>query len=436
MLRSLFFFAALGLASGPALAQASNDYGSAYSRFALGQRYDFSTSQAEAMGLAGVAIRSGIYNGISNPALGADQSLTTFSASGGIRGVQSTDATDATSEATAGDLGLIQLGIPLYPGRMGLTLAYRPYSRVDYRAIEEGAVDIDGDEPTPFRANIEGQGGLQRLSIGLGARVGKVLTVGASAEALVGTVEYLQRTEFPEGGAAFLETRESVSTRMYGFTGTLGAAASLRSLAREADALTIAGALTLPTTLNASRSRLLGANLDRDTLATQRDGDVRVPLTARGGVSYQYSPKFLVSTDAIYEPWQSFESDFAFGGFAPARGDDAEESILRSRWRVGAGMEWVPGGGERNARYFQRVNYRLGAYTETGFMSPEAEDVMTYALTGGLSLPTRVAGARVDLGFEAGTRGKTQGVLVRDRFWRATFTLNFGERWFVRRRLG
>ena len=431
MLRSLFLLAALGLASGPALAQASNDYGSAYSRFALGQRYDFSTSQAEAMGLAGVAIRSGIYNGLANPALGADQSLTTFTASAGVRGVRSTDAADATSEATAGDLGLVQLGIPLYPGRTGLTLAYRPYSRVDYRAAEEGEIAIDGDDPTPYRANLEGQGGLQRLSIGIGTRIGDVLTVGASAEALVGTVEYLQRTEFPEGGSAFLETRESLSTRMYGFTGTFGAAASLRNLGREADALTLSAAFTLPTKLNASRSSLLGANLDRDTLSTQSDGDVTVPLTARGGISYQYSPKFLVATDVVYEPWQDFESDFAFGGY-----DASGASDLRSRWRVGAGLEWVPGGGERNASYFQRVNYRLGAYTETGFMSPEAQDVMTYALTGGLSLPTRVAGARVDLGFEVGTRGETEGVLVRDRFWRGTFTFNFGERWFIRRRLG
>jgi len=432
MLRSLLLLSAVALASGPALAQASNDYGSAYSRFALGQRYDFSTSQAEAMGLSGVAIRSGLYNGLANPALGADQTVTTFAASGGIRGVRATDGADATAEATAGDLGLIQLGIPIYPNKLGLTLAYRPYSRVDYRATEEGEIPVDGDEATPFRANLEGQGGLQRLSIGVGGRLGNAFSIGASAEALVGTVEYLQRTEFPEQGSSFLETRESLSTRMYGFTGTLGAAGSARGLAKEGDALTFSAAVTLPTRLNGSRARLLGANLDRDTLATQEDGNVTLPLTARGGISYQYSPKFLVSTDAVYEPWQDFESDFSFGGYDAETGD----SDLRSRLRIGAGLEWVPGGGERNAGYFQRVNYRLGGYTETGLMSPSSQDVMTRALTGGLSLPTRGAGSRIDLGFEIGTRGSTQGVLVRDRFWRATLTLNFGERWFVRRRLG
>ena len=58
----------------------------------------------------------------------------------------------------------------------------------------------------------------------------------------------------------------------------------------------------------------------------------------------------------------------------------------------------------------------------------------TYAVTGGVSVPNRLTGSRIDLGFEVGTRGSTEGVLVRDTFVKGTFTLNFGERWFVRRR--
>ena len=62
------------------------------------------------------------------------------------------------------------------------------------------------------------------------------------------------------------------------------------------------------------------------------------------------------------------------------------------------------------------------------------QDVTTFALTGGVSLPNRLTGARFDLGLELGTRGSTEGVLVRDTFLKGTLTLNFGERWFIRRR--
>lgn len=423
--------AALGTAA-PALAQ--SDYGSVYSRFALGQRFDLSSSQADAMGVAGVAVRSGLYNGLVNPAHAADQTLATFAASGLVRGVEATDEAGTSAQATAGGIGFLQLGLPLYSNRLGLTLSYRPYSRVDYRAAEEGMVDVDGSSPTPYRSNLEGNGGLQEIAVGLGARVGATATVGATAEALVGTVEYLRRTEFPNAGPSFLETREAEATRLYGFRSTLGATATLRQLARESDALTFAGSVTLPATLHGSRAVTLGSSLNRDTLATQDDGSVRLPMTARLGAAYRASPSFLASADAVYEPWSDFDGDFAFGGYSPNGTPTTAE--LADRLRVGGGVEWTPGGVRRGTPYLQQVSYRLGAYVENGFIRADGQDLQTRALTGGLSLPTRLSNARVDLGFEVGTRGEASGVFVRDLFWRGTLTFNFAERWFLRRRLG
>ena len=82
----------------------------------------------------------------------------------------------------------------------------------------------------------------------------------------------------------------------------------------------------------------------------------------------------------------------------------------------------------------QRASYRIGGYAEQGLYAPAGQDVTTFALTGGVSLPNRLTGARFDLGLELGTRGSTEGVLVRDTFLKGTLTLNFGERWFIRRR--
>ncbi|MEM1056370.1 MAG: hypothetical protein AAGI52_12665 [Bacteroidota bacterium] len=435
MSRLALLLAFAGLATLPtATVSAQSDYGSIYSRFALGQRADGSSSQADAMGVSGVAIRSGLYNGLSNPAHGADQSLATFSASGTVRGIRATDANDTMSEATAGGIEFLQFGIPLYANRLGATLSYRPYSRVNYRAAEEGMVDLDGGDPVEFRSNLEGNGGLQRISLGLGGKVGEVLTVGASADALLGTVEYLRRTEFPSASDAFLETREAQSTRMYGFTGTVGATATFRRLAAENDGLTLAAAVTLPATLRGSRATTLGTSLNRDTLSTQSDGDITLPLLARAGVAYRASNRFLASADAVYEPWSDFESDFPFGGYNPT--SSTTNATLEDRLRIGGGLEWTPGGGRRGASYIQQISYRLGAYVEDGFIRADDQTLLTRALTGGLSLPTRLSNARLDLGFEVGTRGEASGILVRDLFWRGTLTLNFGERWFVRRRLG
>ena len=431
---STFRFASLalllaGLAAAPAHAQGQNNYGSIYSRYGLGERADFGSSQSEMLGGAQAALRSTLYNSLANPALWADQQVTTFSASVGLQGVRSTDGSGADpSRATAGDLAGLQLGVPLVAGRLGATLAYRPYSRVNYRTSIPGTLMTE-DDTTAYALNQEGSGGLQRIQGGLGLRLGRAIQLGASADVIFGTVEYLQRTTFDATG--FAETREARATRYRGITATLGGAATARSVGTDGDALTLGLAVTLPTHLSGSRTLTLGESLDRDTLAAAVKGSATLPLLARGGLSYRTGNRLTAAVDALYEPWSNFDSELAVGGYDAGAG----LNDLRDRMRVGGGIEFVPAGRARNAGTLAQTAYRIGGYAERGLYAPSGASVSTLALTGGLSIPNRLSGARFDLGFEVGTRGSTEGSLVRDVFARGSLTLNFGERWFIRRRI-
>ncbi len=430
----LLSVAALALAPSAAAQGGQNNYGSIYSLYGLGERVEFGTSQSAMLGHGATALRSGSYVNLSNPALWSDQALTTFSAGASIATVRAEDAlAEGTSVGTAGDLSSLHLGLPFLPGRLGLTLAYRPYSRVNYRAAVDDSLSVEG-EMAGYTLNQEGAGGLQQITAGLGVRLGRAVQVGVSADVVFGNQELLQRTQF-EDRLAYAETRQARVTRLRGVTATLGGAVTARALARDDDALTVAAALTLPTDLNGSRTVTLGESLDRDTLrapdgSLSIDGDLRLPLSARAGVTYLSGLRWLATLDASYEPWSEFESTLPVGGFDPGQGLDQ----LRDRVRVGGGVELTPAGRDRRAGVFQRSSYRLGGYAERGLYAPAGQDVTTLALTGGLSIPNRLTGARIDLGFEAGTRGSAEGVLVRDTFLKGTLTLNFGERWFVRRR--
>ena len=421
-------------ASASALAQGQNNYGSVYSLYGLGERVEQGSSQSAMMGHAGSALRSGTYVNLTNPALWADQGVTTFSAGASVATVRGEDAaTDATSVGTAGDLSQLHLGIPLLPGRLGLAVAYRPYSRVNYRAALRDSLSVEG-ETAAYTLNQEGAGGLQQASLGLGLRVGSALQLGASAEAIFGAEELLQRTQFDDN-TRYLQTREARSTRLRGLTATLGAVATLQKLRTDEDLLSVAASVTLPTSLDATRTVTLGESLDRDTLLTAAgersvDGDARLPLVLRGGLAYQTGGRLALAVDGLYEPWSGFESTLPVGGFDSGQGVDR----LQDRFRVGAGVEVTPAGLDRRAGVLRRTSYRLGGYAERGLYAPTESDVTTLALTGGLSVPNRLTGARFDLGFELGTRGSTEGVLVRDTFLKGTLTVNFGERWFVRRR--
>ncbi|MDX1439201.1 MAG: hypothetical protein R3284_04785 [Rubricoccaceae bacterium] len=412
--------------------QGSNNYGSPYSRFGLGERLGFSSSMADALGGAGTAMRLEQYIGVSNPALWADRSYTHFSASGEFRGLETTNGADATSQASGGGLTGIALGLPIVREAVGATIAFQPYSRVDYRAVQEGeALPDEGTEPIPYVQNLEGSGGLYRFRGGLGVKAADWLRIGASADVVFGRVEYIQRTEFPNN-SNYLETRNTRSSRLSGFSGTVGAVLTRQNVGGEGNGLHVGASLTFPTRLTGTTVTTLGVSLDRDTLSVMEDGQVTIPLSAQVGVAYTGQERWTVVADALYEPWSSFESDFSFGGFEPDQGIDE----LRNRFRVSGGFQFLPAGSNRFAGYFARTAYRLGFYRESAYFAPSGQNVSTLAVTAGISLPMTLPVARFDLGFEAGMRGSTDGILVQDLFLKGTATINFGERWFVRRRLG
>ncbi|MEM9997684.1 MAG: hypothetical protein AAF809_08280 [Bacteroidota bacterium] len=421
----------LVLAAAPALAQGLNNYGTLYSRFGVGERLLFSTSQTEAMGGAGVALRSFSYASLDNPAAWGDIALTHFTFGASVTGTSVEAADGTTSDLASGGLSTIQIAFPLRQQKLGLNIAYRPYSRVNYRAVQtESFLPSDGGGAIDYRINYEGEGGLQEIQAGLGYRLSPNVLIGGSINALFGTVDYLQRTEFP-GSVGFVETRSTESVRVAGVTGTAGVIASVPRLLGEADVLAFGATLRLPARLFGERALTIGQSLDRDTLATETDGSLRLPMEVAAGISYQPTRSLRLAVDTRYEPWGSqFESDFALGGFTPGG-----ETILSDRFRVGGGLEWRPAGARRRAPYLSRVAYRLGGYVDNGYLAPEGTDLTTYAATAGLSLPALIPTASFDLNVEVGQRGDATGLLVRDTFVKASATINFGERWFQRRRL-
>jgi hypothetical protein len=414
-------------------AQVTRNYGTIYSRFGLGEPQQFSSSQAVMMGATGVGLRSGVYAGLANPALWSDLQLVHLTFGAEVQGLRAEDATGASTDLFGSNLTGLQVSLPLYEQRVGVTLALRPYTRVNYAAARDGillAPDL-GRDTVLFRVNLEGDGGLYQTLLGIGWRLNERVSIGVNGHLLFGLIEDRQRTTYTTS-TTIPETILATRTRMWGVGATVGAVGSAPELFRAGDILNVGAAVTLPTRLDARRDRVTGRSLDVDTLAAQVRGEVIVPLRAAVGFSYVPTPIVTIATDVLYEPWGTFESDLGFGGYQPEAGVD----VLRNRLRVGGGIQVTPAGLDRAAPYLARASYRLGAYSDRAFYSPEDQNISATALTGGVSFPGLLPAARFDLGFEVGTRGTTEAGLVRDLFLKGTATLNFGERWFVRRRFG
>lgn len=425
----------LGTAA-PAQAQTRGD-GSIYSRFGLGELRSFSSAQAQAMGGGGLALRSLNYTGFANPALWSDQELTRLNLSARYRRINAENAAGQTSQLSSGALRAVQFSFPLYANKLGVGIGFRPYSRLEYR-VQGAPQPVPGDT-TNYQIRFEGEGGLQEISGGLGYRLGDRLALGARVNVIFGILESQRRTTFSD--RTFAPTTLATRTRLAGVTGTAGALLSLENVLKDEDALSVGGTLTLPARLSGTRTRTIGENLDRDTLAIggpgstdfEEEGGLTVPFKAALGVSYKPSARWTFVADGRYEPWSGAENDFdtSLPGF----------NALRDRVRASAGVEWLPAGNERNRPFFARTAYRLGGYYEQSYVGagtlpgPNTSGVDVMAATGGISLPTPLYGTRVDVGFEVGTRGTTDDNMVRDLFYGISLNINLGERWFQRRKL-
>ncbi|MFB6271300.1 MAG: hypothetical protein ABEL51_00245 [Salinibacter sp.] len=418
----------------------SNGQGTIYSRFGLGSLQQFSSPRSQALGGGGFALRSLNYNPDANPALWSDQVYTRLLAGASFRSLSVSDGDGNTSRLTSGNLKAIQFSFPLYERKLGVGLSFQPYSRSNYNATLRDSTKIgpQKNRMADYRLKFTGSGGLQRLRGGLGYRINERWSVGASADFLWGIIESRRRTTWPNT-QALGNVVVSDGVQLSGLTGTLGIHLALADVFSADDALSVGASVTLPATLSGERYRTLGEDLARDTLTTPPPrGEVELPPTGRLGLSYQPGPRWTFVADGLYAPWSSFSSTFSGGkadttavGFAIGGTD-----TLTDRWRVSLGAEVVPAGEERLAGYFAQVAYRFGAYAEHMYVRPTPQtDLYEFGVTAGVSFPTSLPGTRIDLNTVGGTRGKTSDSLVRDFFVGVSLHVNFGERWFQRRKL-
>ena len=420
--------------AGTMQAQESGD-GTIYSRFGIGELQSFSSSRISAMGGGGVAMHSPNYLNLSNPASLGHQLLTRIAIGGEYRALEATNAAGEESMLQGGGLTAVQFGLPLLANKLGLGFAFRPYSLVNYRVLQQEGILVDPttEDSSLYRVSFGGSGGLQQIQAAGGYRLSENFSVGASADLVFGLFEDARETVFPSGG--FDDTNLQRATRLFGITGTAGALYEASGLLGDEDFFNAGLSFTLPTNLSGRQVLTLGEGLDPDTLQLQGEdfleGSITVPWQLRLGAAYQPDNRWAFVVDGEYQPWSNFESDFASRRFSTPGGTSYSD-----RMRMSGGLEFLPAGEDRLAPFYARTIYRLGAYFEHSYTSPiEDVNLQSMAVTAGLSLPTLISGTRIDLLMEAGLRGTTEHALVQDRYLKVSAHVNIGERWFLERRV-
>ena len=417
----------------PAWGQSAGD-GSIYSRFGVGQLQTSSSSQAQALGGDGVALRSLNYTNLSNPALWSDQVLTRAAIGARFRTIESDGGQGNTSRLTAGTFDGVQFSFPLLRQKLGVAFGFAPVSRSNFRSlVQRTASSSPFEESLDYQVEFTGRGGLQKITGGFGYRFSDLLSVGASLDYLFGTIETQRRTSFNRPN--FQETVVTNGVRLDALTATLGAHLTIGDLLRSDDNLMIGAAVTLPSDLSGTRTRTVGESLDRDTVRTASGGSFDMPLTTKVGVAYVPSSAVTLTANGSYTPWSQAETSMADSdvSFAfPAGGTET----LNDRWTVSSGVEWRPAGNDSFRGFLARIAYRLGLSYEQLYVSPDAATTLDAVEARiGISLPTSVSGTRIDLTTHVGRQGTAGPRLVEDTYYGVSARVTIGERWFQERRL-
>ena len=138
---------------------------------------------------------------------------------------------------TLGTVALVV--VALATNKIGFGLGYTPYSRVSYRVERDGEIlpNAVAADTAAYTINFKGNGGLQKLSAGLGYRIHPNFSIGLSADFIFGIIEENRITSFDD--PRFRTTSLTNATRMDGITATLGTLIRIPNIVND-DLLTVA----------------------------------------------------------------------------------------------------------------------------------------------------------------------------------------------------
>lgn len=407
------FVAALHIAS------AQNGTMTPYSLYGLGVLRDHATSTQRAMGGIGYAMNSGRQINAMNPASYAARDTLTFLFDMGIeftkvwneenqRKTIDEKLTDnwVKGNKTGGGLDYVTMQFPL--GKyMGGSVGLVPYSSVGYAF---------GDKIQNGTYTQQGSGSLNEVYVGVAGKIYKGLTIGANISYLFGT---LLHENYVTSSTAVTLYQKQIEVRDYHLV--FGAQYSLPI-----------GANVLTAGLTFSPGKdLLGnyrqVNIDNGqdsepqfSESTKLKGNYSLPSKWGAGINYRLGRKLMMEFDFTYQPWKDAKNKLIADD-----PDHRAEYCDRTRYAFGA--EWMP---NWRGGYFERVNYRVGAYYNNDYLKLQNNRLREYGLTAGFGFPVPAFKTTINLGFEWMHRYGAPNGTIKENYLNITLGINFNEMWF------
>ena len=387
--------------------------GSPYSLFGLGVETSSNIGKNASLGGGGFALHGSNIINFRNPASFGTESTNSFIFDMGFLGELSTIQNNTTEEnRLASNFSSLAFSANI-DEKSTFGLSVLPYSDVGYSLVGiqsniEGSFD-------QFNSNIFGSGALNTLSLSYGRTFFKGFRLGARISYLFGSIE---ETEIVQTGLSGLNVQEVSNYRGVQFG--LGLQADITKR------FSYGGTLLFPSQLSGTQDRVVGKVLDLTESPVESETDLaldnfELPIEINNGIQFNPWNNLVLNLDHSFKAWSVTEQQDNIGDFV-------DQNIFSG----GAEYSINPSG----FKFIQRIQYRVGYYYDSGYLSVRGENVASQGISFGLGFPFgRGNSSMINISYTNTDRGSTNTILVQENIHSVNINISLKDFWFLKRKI-
>ncbi|RXG32320.1 hypothetical protein [Leeuwenhoekiella marinoflava] len=377
---------------------------SPYSLFGVGIPNTFSTGKTNALGGAGIALKSDNSLNSLNPAsLGAMPVKHFYFDIGYKAQLFSLSEGAGSSNQSNSTFSNVALAFPVTQ-QSAVSLVLAPYSNVGYdiTGIEQS---IEGSTSF-YTSDVTGNGSLNELDLNYGYSFFNKLRLGITGTYLFGKTE---QTEYNTILDYFLDIQRE--NRYTGFRVGAGFQYDIT------DKISIGSNVKIPTSLEATQNSIVSQDYDDDITEETSVKNFELPLEMGFGTEFKFGESYAVYADYTRKLWSKTEQESSFN-------DYKDQDSFKT------GLTFIPKPG--GIYYWQNVEFRVGANYDTGYLNIAGNDVSSYSVNVGLGLPVSRSGSKLNLMYSYGKNGETSNGLIQENIHSLSINFSLDGIWFMK----
>ncbi len=395
---------------------------SPYTRFGYGQLADAVPVTYKGMAGVSIGLESKRTINFANPAAYATSDSLAFLMDFGASMNWSRYSDGSVSKsALLGNLDYFAIQFPVFRDRLVFSAGIVPFSLAGYGMQRLTSVTNDDSSQYTLQQEYSGEGSIQSLYVGLGAKTFGGLTIGANLRYVFGAVTH---TELLVPNSTLLKKTRTINR--LGVEGmALDFGAQYRIDLNKTDNIivgaTFSPAMSIAPRLTSIIDNNYGSVLQPDITEKTLSPSTQLPMKMGFGLSWNKADKLIVGSDVQITKWGSVSNIFTNDGLE-----------LKDVYKVALGAEYRKDMYSR--RYADRIIYRGGLNYTTSYtdISPVGKlDRVTASL--GVGLPVNVYNERtsyVNLSLEYVKGLPSTPKVFNEDVLRLSLSINFNEIWF------